>query len=93
MANTISGKVHKITEVQEIKGKTGKSFYKRLLVIDAKRYDTVTGEPMFDNYPSFEFSGEAMKLLDDYKAGDAVTVRCSAEGIMMPKLRALVTMI
>lgn len=80
MANTISGKVHKITEVQEIKGKTGNSFYKRLLVIDAKRYDTVTGEPMFDNYPSFEFSGEAMKLLDDYKAGDAVTVSYDING-------------
>lgn len=80
MANTISGKVHKITEVQEIKGKSGNSFYKRLLVIDAKRYDTVTGEPMFDNYPSFEFSGETMKLLDDYKAGDAVTVSYDING-------------
>lgn len=80
MANTISGKVHKITEVQEIKGKTGNSFYKRLLVIDAKRYDTVTGEPMFDNYPSFEFSGEAMKLLDDYKVGDTVTVSYDING-------------
>lgn len=80
MANTISGKVHKITEVQAIKGKTGKSFYKRLLVIDAKRYDTVTGEPMFDNYPSFEFSGEAMKLLDSFKPGDAVTVSYDING-------------
>lgn len=80
MANTISGKVHKITEVQEIKGKTGNSFYKRLLVIDAKRYDPVTGEPKFDNYPSFEFSGEAMKLLDDYKVGDAVTVSYDING-------------
>lgn len=80
MANTISGKVHKITEVQAIKGKTGKSFYKRLLVIDAKRYDTVTGEPMFDNYPSFEFSFEAMKQLDSFKPGDAVTVSYDING-------------
>ncbi len=43
MANTISGKIHLITDVQEIKGKSGNSFYKRQLVIDAKRYDPITG--------------------------------------------------
>lgn len=80
MNNTISGRVHKITPVQEIKGKTGKSFYKRLLVIDAKRYDPVTGEPKYNNYPSFEFSGELMKSLDNYKLGDAVTVSYDIQG-------------
>lgn len=80
MSNTISGRIHKITPVQEIKGKTGKSFYKRLLVVDAKRYDPVTGEPKYDNYPSFEFSGELMKQLDNYKPGDAVTVSYDIQG-------------
>lgn len=80
MANTISGKIHLITDVQEIKGKSGNSFYKRQLVIDAKRYDPITGEPKYDNYPSFEFSGEAMKQLDDYKVGDAVTVSYDING-------------
>ena len=80
MSNTISGRIHKITPVQEIKGKTGKSFYKRLLVVDAKRYDPVTGEPKYDNYPSFEFSGELMKQLDNYKPGDAVTVGYDIQG-------------
>lgn len=80
MANTISGKVHLITDVQEIKGKTGNSFYKRTLVIDARRYDPVTGEPKYDNYPSFEFSGEAMKQLDAFKSGDAVTVSYDING-------------
>lgn len=80
MANTISGKVHKITEVQEIKGKTGNSFYKRILVLDAARYDTHTGERMFDNYPSFEFSGDAMKQLDNYKEGEYVTVSYDING-------------
>ena len=80
MANTISGKIHLITDVQEIKGKSGNSFYKRQLVIDAKRYDPITGEPKYDNYPSFELSGEAMKQLDDYKVGDAVTVSYDING-------------
>lgn len=80
MANTISGKIHLITDVQEIKGKSGNSFYKRQLVIDAKRYDPVTGEPKYDNYPSFEFSGDAMKLLDSFKPGDAVTVSYDING-------------
>ena len=80
MANTISGKVHKITKVQEIKGKTGNSFYKRILVLDAARYDTHTGERMFDNYPSFEFSGDAMKQLENYKEGDYVTVSYDING-------------
>lgn len=80
MANTISGKIHLITDVQEIKGKSGNSFYKRQLVIDAKRYDPITGEPKYDNYPSFEFSGDAMKQLDDFKPGDAVTVSYDING-------------
>lgn len=80
MANTISGKIHLITDVQEIKGKSGNSFYKRQLVIDAKRYDPITGEPKYDNYPSFEFSGDAMKLLDAFKPGDAVTVSYDING-------------
>lgn len=80
MANTISGKVHLITDVQEIKGKSGNSFYKRQLVIDARRYDPITGEPKYDNYPSFEFSGDAMKQLDDFKPGDAVTVSYDING-------------
>jgi len=80
MANTITGRIRKITPVQEITGKSGKTFAKRILVIDAARYDTHTGERMFDNYPSFEFSGDAMKQLDNYKDGDYVTVSYDING-------------
>lgn len=80
MANTITGSIRKITPVQEITGKSGNTFAKRILVLDAARYDTHTGERKFDNYPSFEFSGEAMKILDNFKDGDYVTVSYDING-------------
>lgn len=80
MANTITGKIHKITPVTEIKGKSGKSFFKRTLVLDARRYDPNTGEPKYDNYPSFEFSGDMMKELDKYAEGNYVTVSYDING-------------
>lgn len=80
MANTITGKIHRITPVTEIKGKTGKSFFKRTLVLDARRYDPHTGEPKYDNYPSFEFPGDMMKELDKYREGDYVTVSYDING-------------
>lgn len=80
MANTITGRIHKITAVQEITGKSGKSFAKRTLVIDAARYDTHTGEKKYDNYPSFEFSGDSMKILDNFSEGDYVTVSYDING-------------
>lgn len=80
MANTITGRIHKITPVQEITGKSGKTFAKRILVLDAARYDTHTGEKKYDNYPSIEFSGDGMKILDSFKEGDAVTVSYDING-------------
>lgn len=80
MANTITGRIRKITPVQEITGKSGKTFAKRTLVLDAARYDTHTGEKKYDNYPSFEFSGEAMNILDNFNEGDAVTVSYDING-------------
>lgn len=80
MANTISGRIHKVTPIQKITGKSGNTFTKRTLVLDAARYDTHTGERKYDNYPSFEFSGEAMSQLDKYKEGDAVTVSYDING-------------
>ena len=80
MANTITGRVHRITPEQTITGKSGKAFIKRTLVLDAARYDTHTGEKKYDNYPSVEFSGELMKRLDGFKEGDAVVVSFDING-------------
>lgn len=80
MANTITGRVHRITPEQTVTGKSGKTFTKRTLILDAARYDTHTGEKKFDNYPSVEFSGEQMKRLDEFKEGDAVVVSFDING-------------
>lgn len=80
MANAITGRIHRITPEQTITGKSGKTFAKRTLVLDAARYDTHTGEKKYDNYPSFEFSGDGMKILDNFKEGDAVTVSYDING-------------
>lgn len=80
MANTITGRIHKITPEQTITGKSGKTFTKRTLILDAARYDTHTGEKKYDNYPSVEFSGEAMKTLDAFKEGELVTVAFDLNG-------------
>lgn len=80
MANAITGRIHRITPKQTITGKSGKTFAKRTLVLDAARYDTHTGEKKFDNYPSIEFSGDGMKILDGFKEGDAVTVSYDING-------------
>lgn len=80
MANTITGRIHRITPEQTITGKSGKTFTKRTLILDAARYDTHTGEKKYDNYPSFEFSGDGMKILDNFKEGDAVTVSYDING-------------
>lgn len=80
MANTITGRVHRITPEQTITGKSGKTFTKRTIVLDVPRYDSRTGEKIFDNYPSVEFSGELMKTLDAFKEGDAVVVSFDING-------------
>lgn len=89
MANTITGRIRKITPVQEITGKSGNTFAKRILVLDAACYDTHTGEKKYDNYPSFEFSGEAMNILDNFNEGDAVTVSYDINGREPFKIRLI----
>lgn len=80
MANTITGRIHRITPEQQITGKSGKTFIKRTLVLDASRFDPYTGEKKFDNYPSVEFSGEVMKTLDGFKEGELVVVSFDING-------------
>lgn len=80
MANAITGRIHRITPEQTITGKSGKTFTKRTLILDAARYDTHTGEKKYDNYPSFELSGDRMRILDNFKEGDAVTVSYDING-------------
>lgn len=53
MANTITGKIHRVypTERKEINGKV---YHERVLVIDNTRYDQYTGEPGFSSFAEGE---------------------------------------
>lgn len=81
MANTITGRIYKITPTESIATKKGTTFTKRQLVIDATRYDQYTGEKKFDNFPAFEVGGEELcKQLDGYHNNELVTVSFDLNG-------------
>lgn len=86
MANIVLGKVLMIGAKEALQSKDGtKTFYKRELVVDATRFDGLTGERGFDNFPSFEFSGDNCDMLDEFKIGDVVKVSFDLQGIKYEK--------
>lgn len=82
MANTMTGKIHVIMPTETIVSKKDKtkSFQKRTIVLDCTRFDQYTGERGFENYPSFEFSGDKCGLLDNYQVGQIVTITFDLQG-------------
>lgn len=81
MANQISGRVIRVGVTQNIPTKSGVSFVKRELVIDATPFDRYTGErSKFENFPSIQFTGERAKLLDNVAVGQVVTVDFGLNG-------------
>lgn len=86
MANQIIGRVFYIGDTNSIKSKDGsKTYYKRELVLDATRFDGLTGQRGYDNFPSIEFSGDNCQLLDQLKMGDVVTVSFDLQGTKYEK--------
>lgn len=86
MANQIIGRVFYIGDTNSIKSKDGsKTYYKRELVLDATRFDGLTGQRGYDNYPSIEFSGDNCQLLNQLKMGDVVTVSFDLQGTKYEK--------
>ena len=82
MAYKIKGRVLHVGRPQTIKTKSGSAFEKRDLVIVARRFDPMTGEPTEDpdNTPKFTFGGERCRELDGVKVGDTVTVSFDIQG-------------
>lgn len=81
MTNTITGKIEHIGRTEQLTTKDGtKTFLKRELVLDVTRFDPYTGERGFENFNSFEFSGDKCTELDRYKVGDVVTVSFDLSG-------------
>lgn len=86
MANQIIGRVFQIGDTKEIKSKDGsKTYYRRELIVDATRFDGLTGQRGYDNFPSFEFSGDNCQLLDQLKMGDVVAVSFDLQGTKYEK--------
>ena len=86
MANQIIGRVFYIGDTNSIKSKDGsKTHYKRELVLDATRYDGLTGQRGYDNFPSIEFSGDNCQMLNQFKPGDIVTVSFELQGTKYEK--------
>lgn len=79
MANQISGKVLIIDDVISIPTRSGNTFTKRQIVLDASHYDPMTGQK-FENYPAFDFVGNRVNELDNFKVGDLVTISFALNG-------------
>ena len=81
MALKMIGKVLSIGATQSIASKNGgQPFLKREIVLDATRFDGLTGERGYDNYPMFEFGGDKCQELDGFKQGDVVEVSFELQG-------------
>ena len=79
MANQISGKVLIIEDEVTIPTRSGNTFTKRQIVLDASHYDPMTGQK-FENYPAFDFVGNRVSELDKFKVGDLVTISFALNG-------------
>lgn len=83
MANTITGRILLIGEVENIPYQD-KILRKREVVLDCSRFDTMTGEKK-ENYPKFEFTGKHVDDLNNYQAGQFVTVSFLLSGRKVEK--------
>lgn len=74
MANSYKGKIEAIESVQSIARNGKEPFQKRRIMLDATRFDGLTGERGYEKHIIFEFSGKAASIPDGFKKGDLVEV-------------------
>lgn len=76
MANSVRGKILAIEPIQKIPSKKGGNSYEtRRLLLDATRFDALTGERGQENFLMFDFGGERnIHVPDNFKRGDIVEV-------------------
>lgn len=78
MANTITGRIIKIGDIEDIQSKNGGSvFQKRNMVLNCTRSDL---GKVFENYPCFELFGKHLNDTDNFNVNDIVTVSFSIKG-------------
>lgn len=82
MANTIIGAIASIGPTQSLMAKNGNAFQKRDLVINVRRFDPNTGEPVTDweNTPKLSFMGDKCRDLDRFQVGQMVVISFDLQG-------------
>lgn len=82
MANTIIGAIASIGPTQSLMAKNGNAFQKRDLVINVRRFDPNTGEPVTDweNTPKLSFMGDKCRDLDLFQVGQMVVISFDLQG-------------
>lgn len=83
MANTMTGRVLLIGNTEEIPSKNGgEPFKKRVVVLNCTHSDF--GQ-VYENYPSFEFSGKHVDDPTSFAVGEIVTISFALQGIKYQK--------
>lgn len=83
MANTMTGRVLLIGNVEEIPSKSGgEPFKKRIVVLNCTHSNF--GE-VYENYPSFEFSGKHVDDPAAFAVGEIVTISFALQGTKYQK--------
>lgn len=81
-ANQIIGQIASIGPVQSLMAKNGNAFQKRDLVVNVRRFDPNTGEPVTDweNTPKLSFMGDKCRDLDRFQVGQMVIISFDLQG-------------
>lgn len=83
MANTMTGRVLLIGNTEEIPSKNGgEPFKKRVVVLNCTNSDF--GQ-VYENYPSFEFSGKHVDDPAGFAVGEIVTISFALQGTKYQK--------
>lgn len=82
MANTITGRIMSLGDIETITSKNGKTFQKRQLVLNCTRSDF--GQ-VYENFPSFEFIGKHVTAPEEFNVGEIVTVSFTLQGKRIQK--------
>ena len=83
MANTMTGRVLSIGNVEEIPSRNGgESFKKRTVVLNCTRSDF---GKVYESYPSFEFTGKHLDDPMNFKVDDIVTISFALQGTKYQK--------
>lgn len=83
MTNQMSGRILSIGNVETIPSKNGgEPFKKRTVVLNCTHSDF---GKVYENYPSFEFSGKHVDDPTDFKVDDIVTISFALQGTRYQK--------